>query len=111
MAFTYLPVPSGESRGMASRFNAGRLAKGKMPHRVLECPDAGARKWKRRLCGGGILTTVFPTQKLYLILHGFAPHGGLNAPAARVGMARDATRGGSLLRAADGAQGKLYTLE
>ncbi len=96
MGVIYLPIPSGEARQMATKFNDGRIAKGKLAHRVLECWGTGALKWVRRAAGGWrhsylSLTSVFPNEKLYIILHGLTSVRNVtNAGAMNAGMVRNA---------------------
>src|SRR5688572_21308020 len=106
MGVIYLPVPSAESRKMAADFNAGRVAKGKDPHRVLECLFTSGGKRARRKLGFGAMRSVVPAEKLYILLHGVTDIAGLNSPAKRAGMARDATRGRSALVEDDGTNWK-----
>jgi len=81
---------------MATKFNDGRIAKGKLAHRVLECWGTGALKWVRRAAGGWrhsylSLTSVFPNEKLYIILHGLTSVRNVtNAGAMNAGMVRNA---------------------
>ncbi len=113
MGVIYLPVPTTESRGVAARFNDGRVAKGKVPHRVIECRFTGLRKWARRVGGHGALQGVGAAEKLYVVLHGIGRNEvrAFNTPALKVGMLRDATVGASQMRHGDGAVDKVYTFQ